>query len=413
MRKIAALAATLVAAVSLQAQDYNSPYSIYGYGIMQDNVNTAQRSMGGIGYALRSKSKINVKNPASYAAIDSLTFLFDMGVDVGAVHSKQEGLTGKKTLGGLNYVTMQVPIGKWMGASLGLLPYSSVGYKFGEEVPDAQGNLQYQGSGGISELYLGWAARPVKGLSVGFNAGYLFGNIIHDNYIITGSATSLYESVYKVRDYNIKFGLQYGFDFGKKRAHTLTAGATFNLGRRAHGHAYGVKYDVTNQSTNPDTIGYASMVHRFSFPWNVGAGLTYQWAKRLTVGVDFTYQPWKDAKFDGIEGFSDPQPLANRYKIQAGAEFIPAFRGNYLKRISYRVGGFYDRDYIMVRDNNVRQWGITCGFGLPTPMRTTVNVGLEYRHRNSYPVATLSENYFMVSVGVALNELWFMASKIR
>ena len=37
--------------------------------------------MGGIGYAMSSGRQINVMwNPASYACIDSLTFLFDMGV---------------------------------------------------------------------------------------------------------------------------------------------------------------------------------------------------------------------------------------------------------------------------------------------------------------------------------------------
>jgi hypothetical protein len=46
-------------------------------------------------------------------------------------------------------------------------------------------------------------------------------------------------------------------------------------------------------------------------------------------------------------------------------------------------------------------------------MRTLVNVGFEYRHRATSPVATLSENYYMVTIGISLNETWFMPSKIR
>lgn len=59
-----------------------SPYSKFGYGLLGDNATSAQRQMGGVGYAMRSGRQINVMNPASYAAIDSLTFLFDMGTDV-------------------------------------------------------------------------------------------------------------------------------------------------------------------------------------------------------------------------------------------------------------------------------------------------------------------------------------------
>ena len=52
-----------------------TPYSKYGYGILNDQATSAQRSMGGVGYAMASGRQVNVMNPASYAAIDSITFL--------------------------------------------------------------------------------------------------------------------------------------------------------------------------------------------------------------------------------------------------------------------------------------------------------------------------------------------------
>ena len=68
---------------------------------------------------------------------------------------------------------------------------------------------------------------------------------------------------------------------------------------------------------------------------------------------------------------------------------------------------------MMIGSNNVNEFGISLGFGLPTPMRTKVNLGFEYRHRNTSPAATVSENYFMVTLGVAINEAWFVPSRIR
>ena len=59
-----------------------SPYSRYGYGKLADNSIGMSRGMGGIGYGLRNSQQINVMNPASYAAMDSLTFLLDLGANI-------------------------------------------------------------------------------------------------------------------------------------------------------------------------------------------------------------------------------------------------------------------------------------------------------------------------------------------
>ena len=64
------------------AQNVTTPYSMYGYGILGDNATSMQRQMGGVGFAMNNGRQINAMNPASYAAIDSLTFLFDLGADV-------------------------------------------------------------------------------------------------------------------------------------------------------------------------------------------------------------------------------------------------------------------------------------------------------------------------------------------
>ena len=95
-----------------------TPYSRYGYGILKDNATAAQRNMGGVGYAMISGRQINVMNPASYAAIDSLTFLFDMGIDFTTMWQNEtvdgNKLSDKQSGGGLDYITMQFPIGKFM-----------------------------------------------------------------------------------------------------------------------------------------------------------------------------------------------------------------------------------------------------------------------------------------------------------
>ncbi|MDE7411127.1 MAG: hypothetical protein K2M94_03720, partial [Paramuribaculum sp.] len=399
------------AAVTAGAQ---SAYSKFGYGLLRDNVTAAQSLMGGVGYAMNGNRQINVMNPASYAASDTLTFLFDMGLDFTALKSKDEGngATSTNYGGGLDYVTMQVPIGKCMGASIGLVPYSSVGYSFGSTIDN--GTTNHEGSGGINQLYLGFAGRVYKGLSLGFNLSYMFGTTINDVYVNPASdnSSSLFEQVVKVKDWHIQFGAQYNFDIN--RDNRLTAGLVFSPGKTLLGSAEVIKYDITAESKpTDDLIDNTSLRGRASLPATWGAGMSYRWQNRLLVEADYTYQPWSKAKVLQMKNFNTPQ-LADRWQLSLGGEFTPSPRGNYLQRITYRAGGFYNRDYMKVGDNNVKEYGVSVGFGLPTmASKTMVNIGFEYRHRQAYPSALLTENYFNIKLGINFNELWFFQNKIK
>ena len=60
----------------------NSPYSRYGFGMMADRAMGFNKAMGGVAQGFRDGQQINVSNPASYSAVDSLTALFDLGLSV-------------------------------------------------------------------------------------------------------------------------------------------------------------------------------------------------------------------------------------------------------------------------------------------------------------------------------------------
>ena len=394
-----------------------TPYSRYGYGILNDHATSAQRAMGGVGYAMNNGRQINVMNPASYAAIDTLTFLFDIGVDFKMLHSSENGASGSNYGGGLDYVTMQFPLGKYMGGSVGLLPYSQVGYSFGDEI--VNGAASQEGSGGINELYLGVSGRLFRGFTVGANISYLFGTELNDTYLRpTASSTSLFERVLQVRDYNLTFGAQYSFR--PAADHDVTLGVVYSPGKSWHGKTYGMYYDLSainsSGATKPDTIGYSSLRGNYTMPATYGVGLNYKVGTRIMAEADFTYQPWADVKYKPLEGFDSPE-FTNRWKMALGFQYVPDVRGGYMKRVSYRAGFYYNKDYIKALGNDVQDYGVTLGLGLPAPVnrwtKTVVNVSLEYRHRQSSPVNLLSENYFQISVGVNFNELWFWKNKIQ
>ena len=56
-----------------------TPYSKYALGLLPDNYG-AYTAMGGISAAMRDNYNINFLNPASYTALDSNRFYFQLGI---------------------------------------------------------------------------------------------------------------------------------------------------------------------------------------------------------------------------------------------------------------------------------------------------------------------------------------------
>ena len=421
-RILAALVLALASVGLIQAQTTTSPYSMYGYGILRDGATSMQRQMGGIGYALQSGRYINAMNPASYASIDSLTFLWDIGADVCMNWRKDVNPTSGATEkghgvgGGLDYITMQFPLSKYMGMSIGLIPYSSVGYTFGDEI--MHGSLSNQGTGGITQVYAG-VAGTFKGFSLGANISYDFGNVINDVYANTATGNqTLFEHVMQVRDFNVTLGAQYTARLS--RFNRLTFGLTYTPKKSLHGKAWAAFWDITAESA-ADTVGYTRLSGKYYRPQSIGAGINFtrERTSRFMIEADFLWQNWSKAAFPALtDDLGQTVVLAQRFndrmRFALGGEVVPRLRGNYLQRIAYRLGANYARDYIKIGDNSVREYTVSCGFGLPTiEGKTIVNLGFEWKRRQASPQTLIKEDYFNISLGLNFNELWFFKRKIK
>lgn len=401
-----------------QAQNVTTPYSMYGYGVLSDRATSMQRQMGSVGYAMNSGRQINVMNPASYAAIDSLTFLFDIGADLSILSQKEGNVKESSTGGGLDYVTMQFPICKFMGASIGLLPYSSVGYSFGKDIK--HGARQNQGSGGINQAYFGLAGK-YAGFSIGANIAYSFGNIQND--FFTTPATSgqtLVEHIMQIRDWDLVIGAQYTAKVS--RSERFTVGATFTPKKSLHGDTW-VTTQETTLDSEADTVASMKIGGNYETPMMIGAGFSWQHERssKWMVEADVTFQQWSKAKYSAMHEIGKPDNVVfqgmkfnNRTRYAVGGEYVPKVRGNYFQRMSYRAGAYYSNDYLNIQGNRLREYGLTCGFGFNTPEgKTMVNLGFEWKHRQGHPQAMITENYFNITLGVNVNELWFFQRKIK
>ena len=400
----------LLGTVALPAQNgTNSPYTRYGYGDLANRSFGAGRSMGGIGIGLRSSRQINPMNPASYSCMDSMTFLFDFGASFQASLYKDEKNKQNSLNGNVEYMAMQFPLFKRVAMSAGLIPFSQIGYRFGEAKTseDGQDYIEaFEGTGGLNQLYAGLSIELwKKRLSVGSNINYLFGSISHTAQAeITSSGSTGVRDIKttKLRDVTYDLGLQYVQPLSK--TDNLIVGLIYTPKRQLKNDHYKTVFNG-NELISADTItGLA-----YDIPAGYGLGFSYVKERKLIVAADFTFQEWSKAAYAG-----EKDKFNNRSKITAGFELIPNYYSQpYINRIRYRAGLNYSNAYIKINGSGYKEYGATVGAGFPiSDERSFVNFSLEYVKRFPDYKTMINENYFRATLSFTFNEIWFFKRKV-
>ena len=395
-----------------------SPYSRYGLGDLEPYSTGRSTAMGGATLASRYALQINSANPASYTAIDSLNFLFEFGLKGTFTNYKTEISSMKSNDINFNYFMMGFRINDWMAATLGILPYSNVGYNIlqnGDVENTGAYQTIYYGDGTISDAVLGLAIQPHKYVSAGFNLNYRFGNL-NRNSELYFAESDLYllqrYSRLRIRDFGLKFGVQGIIPMEKDKQ--LILGLVFE-----NKPAYtGFESDIVQKN-----ISYSSSVDQdtlFSrteergkivFPMTLGFGLSYTKKDVYEINFDYYYQQWSDATFFG----SKSEFLTDLNKFAFGVEWIPekySIRSP-LKRVAYRAGVKYEQTYHVFDGHQINDFGITFGFGIPIyRSNSTINISAEFGRRGTTNYNLVRENYAKVNLSANLHDLWFIQRKI-
>ena len=416
---LCALLLTMVTGMAIAQNNTNSPYTRYGYGDLSDQSFGNSKAMGGIAFGLRDGAQINPLNPASYTAIDSLTFLFEGGVSLQNMNISGSGVKLNAKNSSFDYLAMQFRLHPRIAMSIGLLPFSNVGYSVSDSKVDngVSQTRSFTGDGGLHQLYGGIGVKVLKNLSLGVNASYFWGDITWTRTIIYPATSESYSYIQQmgvsISDYKLDFGTQYTLDFNKK--HSMTIGAVFSPK-----HKLNNDYTVTTQvsTTNSNNLDAT-----LELPNTFGVGFTYNYDKRLTVGADYSLQQWSKTKFgvntsdDAVrEDFNETYTYCNRHKVSVGAEYIPNLMGrSYLSHIKYRLGAYYTTPYYKIGGKEAtREYGVTAGFGLPVPRsRSILSISGQFVRISGQESAFVNENIFRVSIGLTFNERWFFKRRVE
>lgn len=430
IKKVFFLCLTLMTGTVLWAQNQNpsnltnSPYSRYGIGKLGSVGNVSTRAMGDMGIALRTNAYTNLHNPASLTAIDTLTMIFDAGIDAEMSTLSENGSQYTDWNAGFSYVSFHFPLWRNFAMSLSMSPYSVVGYEYGNEVGESiEGSLTpndslfyssvYAGTGGLQKMMAGIGWRPWRNksneLNVGVNVAYIFGNVAHGGSISISSGqgqNTVVTREFTARGMELELGVQYTRMISANR--NLTFGALFSPKTV-------MKVDATNMKfSNTDTIQY-DVKSNLTTPMKIGAGVTYNIDRKMTVGLEYSFENWSNiagldanlSKSDGI--------YKNISKFAAGIEYQPKlYDQNYLKTCRYRAGLNVKNSYIELYGSQNTEYTISVGAGFPIQKnRSFLNFSAEYVRLEPSKSGLLSENYLRFSLGLTFNEIMFFRNRLK
>lgn len=428
----AIICALFLTAVSSFAQ-INSPYSRYGLGDVNMSGNALNRALGGLTAPYTDLQSVNFLNPASYSNIKWVTF--DVGAEIENRNIRNAAKTLKYNTGNFafNYVTLGLPLSKkhnW-GLAFGLRPVSRINYKI--ETRERLNTSQflkdsvftfYEGTGGTYKAFLGSGIK-FGGFSMGANFGYHFGQqqLSTRRIFIADSANMLYYKSNHANDVSLgniflETGIQYQASLGKDLY--LQAGATYNVQHDLKGRRDVARetfdYDANGNTYTIDSIfNTTGQEGKVNFPATYSAGILVQKANKWMLGIQYDGAKWADYTYYGLK-----DQLANSYTFRVGGQVTPSIASpSFFKRLTYRGGFYFGKDYININNNQLPVYAATFGVGIPVyhntyalrELLTTINLGLEIGARGNN-TSTLKENFFRLHVGFSLSDLsWFRPRK--
>jgi hypothetical protein len=423
-----AFAVPAIAAAQTSSINTFSPYTMYGIGDLATQGSVESKGMGGAGLGFHSPATINSLNPASYSSFGRKTFLFNVGLEGTNYYLKgksDDGLLTRKSsfnAFNINNISLGFPLGKGIGLSLGLTPYSDVGYRIERKETNAdilssigQVKYTYLGNGGLNQVKAGVGVSLGKGVSFGAEAIYYMGRIDRQyNVEVTpalssGTWYSIYASDFsEISSFSGLFGVQWTPVSMRRRR--LTLGAAYQLGGELRADNY--RY-IPSQNVSSDTVAIAPLPYDFTMPSSIAVGAHYA-NDRWMLAADYTFRNWGDAN---PTSESPNVRYVNTSGLRLGAQYIPNrtdFR-HLLNRWSYRVGFRYDQYYMAIRGVRMSDRAVSLGLGVPVKTNglTTVNLGLEFGRRGQLQNGLISANYFRISIGLSLfgEDYWFVQPK--
>jgi len=420
---------------SYAQQSTASPYSFYGIGSLKFRGTVENQSMGGISVYTDS-IHLNLSNPASCTGPnlviwndESRPVKFAVGGSYSSSKLKSETSSANARATTFDYLALNFPMGKF-GATFGLLPYSAVGYKL-ETVEDDLLKNRYNGEGGLNKVFLGLAYNLTKGLNIGADISYNFGNVQNNALKILYTDEGFpvqYQSKELNRSdlsgLNFKLGMTYNTMISDKLE--LSLGATYTpeskLASENSRTFATVLYsptdgsDITVSSIEADLEAANLRNTDLTLPSQMTIGGGIGSPRKWFIGAEYGSQ--NTSKFGNPIFDIQETNFVNTSRFAVGGFYIPDYNSfsSYWKRIVYRAGLRTEHTGLKINGVDIKDFGMSFGVGLPMNRANlfhNVNMGVEVGKRGTTEGNLIQENYFNFRLSLSLNDRWFEKLKFR
>ena len=437
IKRFIVICITIISSAAFAQQGTGSPYSFYGIGSLKFKGTVENRSMGGISVYLDS-IHVNLRNPAAYAGkpLDGPYFEKESRPVKFAVAGTMSDVTLKSNSGEaktnstiFDYIAISVPVGKF-GFGFGLLPYTSVGYKLDDVNDDDVIVNRYSGEGGVNRVYAGLGYQISDKLSVGVDFNYNWGSIqntaLQIEYTPEGDIVQYQTNEFNRSDLsglNINLGIAYKTMVSDKLE--LSATATFTPGSKLNSNNIRTYSAVSVDAITYDIISISSTIDgnlddqnlkktKLTLPSQLSFGGGVGEPRSWFLGAEYTFQD--SSEFSNPVFSNQFSSFENSSKIAVGGFYIPEFNAfsGYFKRVVYRAGFNFANTGLVVKDESIKEFGMSFGLGLPVGNRglfSNANLGVEFGRRGTTNKNLIQENFVNFNVSLSLNSRWFKQKK--
>jgi hypothetical protein len=355
-----------ISSFRVMAQGNFSPYSQLGIGDLEDGNYNRTSGLGNTGIAYRSTRFLINNNPASYSAMADQYLVMELGIRGSVVNYYGQPVDPSSTQSGditFRRLALGIKAAKHWGTSIGLTPFSTQNYEF--NVPtDLVGtttqiaNGYYQGHGSVNKVFWANSYEFFHHVSIGVDAGYLFGQLNQKEILQNGIAgATLVSTTNNVNLSNLymTYGLQLYGKVGKKWDYSL--GGTFSPRTDIFAESQRTVLGPDSSTLVAETLSRSYQ----PIPLAYGFGIAITKDQKYTFLADYKYQDWSSLNYVN-KGYA----LVNSNKVSAGFE-VSKKKVLYNTRVelSYlQAGLYYGTSYLQVYGQPIRDMGITAGFGV-------------------------------------------------
>ena len=414
MNKISLLFIVLFIQFGFTQKSSYSPYSYFGVGETNFSATADNKMMGGNTAYVDSVS-VNLNVPAS---LSKLRFVnYSVGVNLKNNRYSTQDNNAKTTTASLNYLSVSIPT-KHFGFNFGLKPNTSVGYLLEsvDETTDPVSTNRYNGDGGINSAFVGIGFELFKNFGLGVSSSYSFGNLNHYHSKILADV----ELYTRVSSESSLSGLSYNFSavFQQKFRNNIKIYSSYVYQPESSltsKNAQSIRTLKLDGSFGGDTeninLSLTGMDEtKFTIPSFSSFGLGFGIDKKWFVGLNF-----KSVQGNGFrnEFMSLDNVNFNQHNIYSvGGFYLPKFDSftNFFDRVTYRAGFKYIDGGLEVNQQDIKDFGINFGLGIPVGRLSKANLGVEFGQRGIDDFGLIKENYLNFMIGVSLNDLWFIKS---